>query len=345
MEIFRSSSKLKRGIICQGFLFKRSRNVATTKWKRRWFYITNGKFYYYRRKQNAPVWVCDMALCTVRERVGPQDYYLSFEIITPNKDRAYVLQADSMWSFKQWLTAIRQCMQTALEDHGGGSTQLSPAASAIMAANPTCADCNAKNPDWASTNLGIVICLQCSGVHRSLGANDSQVRSLTLDAKLWTPTLNKVVLAIGNAQSNRLWGPPLTVEASASTAERAEQLNTYIRNKYLHKKYAPAKPSDYDANAALHKAAVEGNVVNILQAQVWGGDLDCRDKEGRTALMKASEHNHDNAVWLLCHRGAHTHYVDLKLGKSALEYAQSDVAKKILDSRMKTDFAHSLTSP
>ena len=36
-------------------------------------------------------------------------------------------------------------------------------------------------PDWASINLGILVCIECSGIHRSLGVHVSKVRSLTLD--------------------------------------------------------------------------------------------------------------------------------------------------------------------
>jgi hypothetical protein len=36
-------------------------------------------------------------------------------------------------------------------------------------------------PEWASTNLGIIVCIECSGIHRSLGVHVSRVRALVLD--------------------------------------------------------------------------------------------------------------------------------------------------------------------
>ena len=49
-------------------------------------------------------------------------------------------------------------------------------------------DCS--DPEWSSVNLGIFICLECSGVHRSFGTHISQVKSVRLDH--WTDAQTKV---------------------------------------------------------------------------------------------------------------------------------------------------------
>jgi len=52
-------------------------------------------------------------------------------------------------------------------------------------ANQFCAECGTPHPQWASATLGIFICYQCSGLHRSFGVHLSFVRSLNMDS--WTP--------------------------------------------------------------------------------------------------------------------------------------------------------------
>lgn len=46
--------------------------------------------------------------------------------------------------------------------------------------NDKCADCDAPEPDWASLNLGVLVCIECSGIHRNLGVHISKVCHLCL---------------------------------------------------------------------------------------------------------------------------------------------------------------------
>ncbi|KAE8681452.1 putative pentatricopeptide repeat-containing protein [Hibiscus syriacus] len=66
--------------------------------------------------------------------------------------------------------------------------------------NDKCADCGAPEPDWASLNLGLLICIECSGVHHNLG-----VRSLKLDIKVWESSVLYLLQSLGNFYVNSIW--------------------------------------------------------------------------------------------------------------------------------------------
>ncbi|XP_019427244.1 PREDICTED: ADP-ribosylation factor GTPase-activating protein AGD3-like isoform X3 [Lupinus angustifolius] len=74
-----------------------------------------------------------------------------------------------------------------------------------VSGNDKCADCGAPEPDWASLNLGVLVCIECSGVHRNLGVHISKVRSLTLDVKVWEPSVISLFQSLGNTFTNSIW--------------------------------------------------------------------------------------------------------------------------------------------
>eukprot|EP00388_Colpodella_angusta_P021764 GDKJ01055362.1.p1 GENE.GDKJ01055362.1~~GDKJ01055362.1.p1 ORF type:complete len:430 (+),score=111.58 GDKJ01055362.1:32-1321(+) len=102
--------------------------------------------------------------------------------------------------------------------------------------NLQCVDCGARAPTWASINLGVLMCIECSGAHRNLGVHITQVRSLTLDS--WEASWAKCVAAIGNRCSNLYYEAnlPANVKKPQPNAS-SDELMTYIRNKYEFKRY------------------------------------------------------------------------------------------------------------
>ncbi|KAH6764312.1 ARF-GAP domain 5 [Perilla frutescens var. frutescens] len=97
--------------------------------------------------------------------------------------------------------------------------------------NRECADCKCKGPRWASVNLGIFICMQCSGIHRSLGVHITKVRSATLDT--WLPEQVAFIQSMGNEKANSYW------EAELPPNYDRVGIENFIRAKYDEKRWVP----------------------------------------------------------------------------------------------------------
>ncbi|BGP25186.1 arf GTPase activating protein [Rhodotorula toruloides] len=102
--------------------------------------------------------------------------------------------------------------------------------------NKLCADCKRNDPRWASTNLGVFVCIRCSGIHRSLGVHISRIKSIDLDT--WTPEQVANVQRWGNKRANVYWEKHL----KPGHVPPDHKIESFIRSKYESRRWAMEGP-------------------------------------------------------------------------------------------------------
>jgi len=126
--------------------------------------------------------------------------------------------------------------------------------------NNRCFECSQMDPNWASVTLGIFLCVQCAGIHRSLGSHLSFVRSTLMDT--WKPHHLASMKTGGN---NELSG---YLELNLGPEFRSVPLVT---------RYSSSCVEAYRHNLAVLSGAKEGTTVAIPsskpQPSVWDDDL------------------------------------------------------------------------
>ncbi|XP_052395319.1 arf-GAP with coiled-coil, ANK repeat and PH domain-containing protein 2 isoform X7 [Carassius gibelio] len=257
----------ENGIAMEGYLFKRASNAFKT-WNRRWFSIQNNQLVYQKKfKDNPTVVVEDLRLCTVKHCEDIERRFC-FEVVSPTK--SCMMQADSEKLRQAWIKAVQNSIATAFRDRAEDAEKMDRKSSAstgslesggevkerslkgesalqrVMAigGNSVCCDCGQPEPRWASINLGITLCIQCSGIHRSLGVHFSKVRSLTLDT--WEPELLKLMCELGNGVINQIY-EARREESGARKPQPGDprhEVEAYIRAKYVERRFVQRLSED-----------------------------------------------------------------------------------------------------
>ncbi|KAF3176519.1 hypothetical protein TWF788_008005 [Orbilia oligospora] len=151
--------------------------------------------------------------------------------------------------------------------------------------NGRCADCGSTvKTEWVSINFGIVLCIECSGIHRSLGTHISKVRSLTLDVNSFTPDLTELLVRIGNKTSNSIYEARLDPKEKLGSNQ---QVTREMRLKFIKAKYEDrafvrplAEGSGKTADEVLVEAAKKGDLVGAVYGVAIRGNVNFVDERG-----------------------------------------------------------------
>lgn len=289
------------GVTRSGHLLKKSEGKMRRVWQKRKCRVqADGYLDICHADETKPPTRVSLLTCQIK--IVPDDKR-GFDLISYN--RTYHFQAEDEADQRAWMSVLINCkemaMMKAFDDStktGGDKVNHSfiELQQAIIKyiqkipGNDRCCDCNSQNDaTWLSTNFGIIVCIECSGIHRDLGVHISRIQSLTLD------NVGTSQLVLARFMTNRNFNdimeyglpPNEKLEPSSSMEER---LN-YIRAKYVEKRFARKTcQTEVDKLYELEDAVNSGDLDLLLQMFAENVDLSATlpsSKIGETALHRA----------------------------------------------------------
>jgi hypothetical protein len=221
----------------QGHLWKRTGRL----WRKKYCTLLPGRLVYHTSLHayldNRPGKEVRLEAVTVKvaggsgSPGGPEEGLHSLTIVSLSQRRWTFGCPGDAGGRDAWAADLRRGILACLQ--GDPRTLSTPLLEGVRraAGNSHCADCGRPGPEWASVNLGLLVCIQCCGAHRSLGSHISKVRSLLLDEL--EPAALARLAAVGNRAAAEEWEAGLPPGERPGPRATGEQREAFVWSKYV----------------------------------------------------------------------------------------------------------------